>query len=145
MSLSETDQERYSRLAALEEHPGGTSSDGDSQTGEAASAIGRQMLLEALGGEQAVKIALRGGRPNLSGSVGSGAASPTIRVRVTPVLRRDLETLRIRLKAPNTSAIVRDALEEYLRRHLHDEHNAPAEGAPPHSAPDSANNRHARA
>lgn len=118
MSLTPEEQERYHRLAALEEQPGGTSTEGHSHVGATAAEIGHQLLLEALGSEQAVERAVRGGRPSLSGKSGPGSESPTIRVRVTPGRKHDLEILKTQMNCKSTSDIVRAAIDEYVENHL---------------------------
>jgi hypothetical protein len=119
MTLSRSEQERYERLASLEEQAGGSGTGGKSHRGNEAAAIGQQMLLEAFGDDAAVQRALRGGRPNLEGKSAAGAESPTIRVRVTPARRLQLDVLKTQMNRAHTSDVVRDALDEYVAKHLH--------------------------
>lgn len=118
MTINDNDQERYDRLSALEEQPTGTSTPGVSHTGADAAAIGRQLLLDALGSEAAVTRAIRGGRPNLAGKSGAGEASPQIRVRVTAARKQQLEELKRQMHRNNTSDVVREAIDEYVSKHL---------------------------
>lgn len=121
MTLSSEDQERYAKMSALEEQAegAGTGSGGESHHGADAAAIGQQLLLDALGSAEAVDRAVRGGRPNLGGR-SAGGASPTLRVRVTEDRQHELEILRTRLHRQHTSDIVREALDEYVARHMQD-------------------------
>ena len=78
--------------------------------GEEAAARGRAMLEAALGGAEAVERAL-GGRPSLS----SAGTSPSRTVR----LPRDLDSALVdlaRVEGRKPSAIVRDAVADYLAR-----------------------------
>lgn len=119
MTLSKTDQERYERLSQLEEQPGGTGTGGESHRGEDAVEVGREILRAALGNEEQVQKALRGGRPNLDGKSATGGESPTIRFRVTHTRQHELELLKVQMKRQYTSDLVRDALDEYVAKHLH--------------------------
>ncbi|TFD22251.1 hypothetical protein [Cryobacterium sp. TMS1-13-1] len=117
MTLTKKDQERYRRLAELEEHPNGTSTTGESHHGDEAAAIGRHLLLEALGSEAAVAKAI-GGRPSLGHNTAGHGSSPTIRVRVTASQREDITTLKHRMHVKTDSELVRVALDEYMTKHL---------------------------
>lgn len=117
MTLTKKDQERYSRLAAIEEHSDGESTSGESLRGADAAAAGHQLLLAALGSEAAVKKAV-GGRPNLGKKAAGSGESPTIRVRVTSAQREHIAVLRRQMKLKNNSDLVRLAVDEYVSRHL---------------------------
>lgn len=117
MSLSKKEQERYARLAALEEQPGGESTPGSSVHGAEAAALGQQMLLEALGDPAAVTKAV-GGRPRVGGSAAGDGESPTLRVRVTLDRKHDIIVLRQQLGMKNDSDVVRAAIDEFVDRHL---------------------------
>lgn len=120
MALSEKDQDRYDRMAGVEETADGDLRDGASAHGADAAAIGRQMLLEGLGSEAAVARAV--GRPRLDGGAPGGEHSPTIRVRVQQDRKERLERLRIAQHRKYASDLVRDAIDEYLERHEGDVH-----------------------
>ena len=117
MTLSKKDQERYAALAALEEQPTSASTPGESAHGADAAAIGQQMLLDALGSTQAVARAV-GGRPRVGGTAAGAGSSPTIRTRVTPTRKREVDQLRAQLGMKSDSDVVRAALDEYVQRHL---------------------------
>lgn len=117
MTLTKKDQDRYRELAKLEEQPDGESTPGESHRGAAAAAIGQQLLLDALGSQEAVTRAV-GGRPTLGQKAAGGGASPTIRVRVTPHQREAIGTLRRQLDLKTDSDLVRVALDEYVSKHL---------------------------
>jgi len=117
MTMTKKEQARYSALAEQEETPAGVSAPGVSAHGADAAAIGRQMLLEALGSADAVTKAT-GGRPRIGRADGLGE-SPTIRVRVSVDQKRDIHALRTRMKMKNDSDLVRAALDEYMSTHLH--------------------------
>lgn len=115
MTLSKKDQDRYDRMAVVEESRAGATVPGESARGVDAAAIGQQFLLEALGSQEAVTKAV--GRPRLDGNAASGEESPTIRVRVLPDRKERLEQLRIAQHRKYASDLVRDAIDEYLERH----------------------------
>jgi hypothetical protein len=117
VSLSKRDQERYTRLAALEEQPKGEPTPGSSVHGADAAALGQQMLLEALGDPAAVTKAV-GGRPRVGGSVAGDGESPTLRVRVTRDRKHDILVLRHQLGMKHDSDVVRAAIDEFVDRHL---------------------------
>ena len=117
MTLAKKDQDRYRKLSEIEEQLGGESSPGESRRGAAAAAIGQQLLLDALGSQEAVTKAV-GGRPTLGQRASGGGASPTIRVRVTPHQREAIGTLRRQLDLKTDSDLVRVALDEYMSKHL---------------------------
>jgi hypothetical protein len=117
VTLSKKDQDRYDRMAAAEEHSGGESLPGEIARGAGAAALGQQMLLEALGSEEAVARAV--GRPHIDGRGPDGSHSPTIHVRVAEDRRARLERLRGLQHRRYTSDLVRDAIDEYLERHEH--------------------------
>ncbi|MFY9637152.1 MAG: hypothetical protein WAL27_20770 [Cellulosimicrobium cellulans] len=117
MTLTKKDQERYSRLAELEERPDGEGTPGESLRGAEAAAAGHQLLLAALGSEAAVKKAV-GGRPGLGKKVAGSGESPTIRVRVTTAQRNHIATLRRQMKLKYDSDLVRLAVDEYVSKHL---------------------------
>jgi hypothetical protein len=117
MTLTKKEQERYHQLAAIEEQPTGESIPGESHKGAAAAAIGHQLLLEALGSEEAVTKAI-GGRPSLGSKTAGSGESPTIRVRVTEKQRRGVTTLKQQMNLGTDSELVRVALDEYLSKHL---------------------------
>lgn len=117
MTLTEKDQERYDRLAALEEQPTGESTPGESVHGADAAAIGQQMLLDALGSADAVTKAV-GGRPRLGGADAGTGASPTLRTRVTAHRKAEVDQLRDQLGMKSDSDVVRAALDEFVERHL---------------------------
>ncbi|MBT1608486.1 ribbon-helix-helix domain-containing protein [Curtobacterium flaccumfaciens pv. betae] len=121
MALSKKDQDRYSRMAAVEEAVDGEVLAGDSAHGADAAAIGQQLLLEALGTDAAVSKAI--GRPRLDGAAPDGEHSPTIRVRVPQDRKERLEQLRIAQHRKYASDLVRDAIDEYLERHERDMHS----------------------
>ncbi|MBA3019649.1 ribbon-helix-helix domain-containing protein [Propionicimonas sp.] len=80
-------------------------------TGEQATTLGRALLENALGGPEGVDKAL-GGRPSLS----TAGISPSRTVR----LPRDLDSALINLaraEGRKPSAIVRDAVADYLAQH----------------------------
>lgn len=117
MTLTREQQEHYARLAALEEQPGGSSGPGESAFGGEAAAIGRQMLLEALGSEEAVRKAV-GGRPRVGGAPAGDGESPTIRVRVTPLRKQQIAMLKKQIHVKHEADVVRAALDEYVANHL---------------------------
>jgi hypothetical protein len=89
----------------------------DTHRGEEASAIGRQLMLDALGSEDAVMKPI-GGRPSLGHWTTGGSASPTIRVRVTTTQREGVIMLQNRLNVNHDSDIVMAALDEYMSKQL---------------------------
>lgn len=116
MTLTPQDQERLAALAALEETPTGTpTGSGETLRGGDAAAFGRQLLLDALGSEEAVSVAV-GGRPRLDPT--APGAAPTIRVRVTQAQKNSISLLRQQMHQKKDSDIVRLALDEYVSRHL---------------------------
>lgn len=120
MTLSKKDQDRYDRMASVEESQLSESRLGQSAHGTDAAVIGQQLLLEALGSRDAVTKAV--GRPRLDGAAASGEESPTIRVRVPQDRKERLEQLRIAQHRKYASDLVRDAIDEYLERHEGDLH-----------------------
>ena len=117
MTLTQQDQEKYLKLAELEEQSEGVSQPGESYHGSEAAAIGHSLLLEALGSEEAVREAL-GGRPSLGRTTAGAGPSPTIRVRVTEAQREAISALKNQMRMKHDSELVRAALEEYTSRHL---------------------------
>lgn len=102
MSLSEKEQERYARLAALEEQPEEEPTPGSSSVHGAHAAV--------------TKAA--GGRPRVGGSVAGDGESPTLRVRVTPDRKHDIIVLRHQLGMKHDSDVIRAAIDEFVDRHL---------------------------
>jgi hypothetical protein len=120
MTLTPEDQERYRKLAELEESPTGESTGGsDTRRGADAAAFGQQLLLGALGSEKAVTKAV-GGRPNLGRKTAGQGASPAIRVRISSDQKAKLVTLKTQMKIERDSDLVRVALDEFMARHLQD-------------------------
>lgn len=120
MTLTPEDQERFRKLAELEESPAGESTGGtDPHRGADSAAFGQQLLLDALGSENAVRKAV-GGRPNLGHETAGNGPSPTIRVRVTNDQKKNIGILKTRMKMKRDSDVVRVALDEYVSRHLQD-------------------------
>ena len=118
MTLTTEDQERYRKLAELEEQPTGEVTGGaDTHHGTDSAAFGHQLLLEALGSEAAVKRAV-GGRPNVGHQFAGRGESPSIRVRVTQIRKDEISTLKTRMHFKHDSDIVRAALDEYVSKHL---------------------------
>ena len=113
--ISSNDQARYDRMAAVEEASGGQSTEGVSAHGDDAAAIGRQLLLEAMGSAEAVTRAV--GRKPLDGGPRTGKAATSINLRVGDARKSRLEALREKQHRKNTSDLVRDAIDEYLERH----------------------------
>jgi len=120
VTLSKKDQDRYDRMAAIEETSTGALLPGDSAHGADAAEIGAQLLLDALGSEAAVSKAI--GRPKLGGAAPDGEHSPTIHVRLPRDRKDRLEQLRIVQRRKYAADLVRDAIDEYLDRHKDDLH-----------------------
>ena len=55
--------------------------------------------------------------PGADIEAGAGS-SPTIRTRVTPTRKREVDQLRAQLGMKSDSDVVRAALDEYVQRHL---------------------------
>lgn len=85
------------------------------ERGNTASASGRQLLEDALGGPEALHRAITG-RPPLDATAAQGAHSKTHSFRLPESLSVKLKN-QAKAESRRASEIVRDALDEYLTSH----------------------------
>ena len=114
MTINKKDQERLRRLSEAAESPGALPPGTTLRSAEA-TAEGRRLVADALGGVDEMEKVIRRGRKNLDPAQGRGD-SPMVRVRIPEDRDTALARLEERLER-NRSELVREAIDLLLDRY----------------------------